>query len=494
MSRDKIFSIGTIAGVILLTYTIILSVFVKTTSMLSLPSYIILLGVAIIILVIFAFLLIIDKFHINLGVPEFIICLVIVTFLPRITWVLLIDTAPVSDFFLYHDYATKASQGLYNLYPETYPLFPFKFGYPLLLSVLYRIFGGSLMTAKLLNVFISVIVAILIYWIGKKVFTEKAGRSAGLIFALWPAQIMYSSVLASEHVFIVFFAAAIALFVKTQFYIAGSLKYVIPALIGVSLALAHMIRPVSSMLFPVLIFYMFIFVKNTPFKKTLINKFRVIALMIAGFALSMAIFNAAVANLTGVEVWRSSSGFSLLVGTNYQSSGMYSTEDEKIISEFNYDFDSIHKEATKRAFERIKTNPLNFLRLVEKKFIVQWTSEDFGLLWSINKVLDRTPIFEMINDGSSWIELMVQLFYIALLLFATAGFILSKKAGNYISTIFLMLFGAFVAAHTLLEVQSRYHYPVIPVLIVVAGYGLSELYKKVFEVKLVKDLKNWSNV
>lgn len=483
MSRDKIFSIGMITGVVILIYMMILTIFVKSPSITSMPSYLILLGLTAAVISVIAVCSLFNKLKIKIGAHAFIFCLIAITFLPRLVWILSVKTAPVSDFFLYHDYAIKASQGLYDSYPETYPLFPFKFGYPLLLSVLYRIFGASLMTAKFLNVFISVIVAVLLYWIGKKVFNEESGRIAGLIFALWPAQIMYNSVLASEHVFMLFFAAGIALFIKTQFYMKGAYKYLFPALTGVSLALAHIIRPVSSMLFPVLIFYLFVFVKNTPLKKTILHKLGVISLMLAGFVVIMAIFNAVVVNLTGVQVWRSSSGFSLLVGTNYQSSGMYSSEDEKIISEYNYDFDKIHSESTKRAIERIKSSPLNFMRLAEKKFILQWTSEDFGLYWSINKVTERTPAAEIANNKSNWIELLVQLFYIALLLFATVGFIYSKRAENYFTAIFLMLFGAFVAAHTLLEVQSRYHYPVIPVLIIVAGYGLCELYKSADERK-----------
>ena len=489
MNRDKVFSIGTIAGVFILIYMIILSTFVTSPLITTLPSFFILFGIAAVVFIAFAIYLLIDRGHIKIGVSAFILCLVLVTFMPRIAWILMVNTAPVSDFFLYHDYAIKASQGFYKLYPDTYPLFPFKFGYPLLLTLLYKVFGASLMAAKILNVFISIIVAILIYWIGKKIFNETAGRIAGLIFALWPAQIMYNSVLASEHMFMLFFAASMAFFVKSQFYVEGGRRYLFPALTGISLALAHMMRPVSFILFPVLLIYLLVFVKNTSLKKAVLHKFGIIALMIAGFVMSMTIFNAVIVNLTGIQVWRSSSGFSLLVGTNYQSSGMYNSEDEKIINEYKYDFDKINKEATRRAIERIKSSPLNFLRLAEKKFILQWTSEDFGLYWSVNKVVEESPIVELIRNEFKWIELVVQIYYIALLLFAAAGFIYSKRAGNYITTIFLMLFGAFVAAHTLLEVQSRYHYPIVPVLIIIAGYGVSELYKNVVKVKRIIGLK-----
>lgn len=405
--------------------------------------------------------------------------LAVLTLLPRIVWVLTIDTTPVSDFQLYNDYAINVSHGDFKSYPESYPLFPFKFGYPLILGAIYRFSGQSLMAAKLFNILISLLVAFIIYRASAKLFNEKAGRAAGIIFGLWPAQIMYTSVLASEHVFILFFSMSITLFIQMQFFNKGARRYVLPVLMGIFLAFAHFIRPVSVILFPVLFVYLFVVAKNTPLKRAIVSKVFILLLVGVGFLTTIGVLNATVRNLTGVSILKSSSGFSLLVGTNFNSSGMYNADDEKIIYENNFDYEKIHGEGTRIAIERILSNPKQFALLAEKKFIIQWASEDFAMLWSINNLNRETGVSSFILARAADAGLVLQLGYAILLLLAGAGFFLSYRNGMTIQFIILLLLGVFVAAHTLLEVQSRYHYSVIPLMVIAAGYGLSEGFDRV---------------
>lgn len=64
-------------------------------------------------------------------------------------------------------------------------------GYPLYLSVLYRIFGPDIMLPRIIKALLSSYMCILVYRIGQRTFGEKVGRMAGLMCVCMPNLIIY---------------------------------------------------------------------------------------------------------------------------------------------------------------------------------------------------------------------------------------------------------------------------------------------------------------
>lgn len=64
-------------------------------------------------------------------------------------------------------------------------------GYPLYLTVLYKLFGPVIIIPRLIKALISAFTCVLIYKISARTFGEKAGRMAGIISALMPNLIIY---------------------------------------------------------------------------------------------------------------------------------------------------------------------------------------------------------------------------------------------------------------------------------------------------------------
>ncbi|HHW30928.1 MAG TPA: hypothetical protein GXX20_04530 [Clostridiaceae bacterium] len=544
MQKNNFFKLIVYIGVILLLYLTILSVFVKTPEMLNIPSYIVVCVEIVFLFIVMGLLYFFYKKCKPLSSKIFSIVLALAALIPRIIWVVFIDTAPTSDFYGYNNYAINASKGYFQLYGDVYPLFPFKFGYSLILSVLYRIFGTDIIVAKLFNVALSVGTVFLVYKLGEKIFNERSGRIAGLIFSFWPAQIMYNSVAASEHIFMLFFLLAVWFFILVETNEKNARNYILAAASGSMIALAYLIRPVSMILIPILILCLFVFWKedrrgksskqnkqrvspeininsskaaskgpskrasntaanstsnntlknastNTTLKKTLNtiwkpitgNKIKISFAVLASAVITVAVVDLTVGNLLGVRLWRSSSGFSFYIGTNYESSGMYSAKDEEIIQEFDYDFKEVHGQATKRAIERIVSQPMNFLRLIEKKFIIQWTNEDYGYYWSMYELYSTNDISSFVLSHPRAFLGTSQIYYIAIIVLAAAGTIYIKRHSIYPAAAIHLLFFAFVGAHTLFEVQSRYHYPVIPFLTILGGYGGEQVIGKLLARK-----------
>ena len=124
----------------------------------------------------------------------FIISLFITSFIVRGAWVLLVDTEPVSDFFLMQDAAMKIINGdkaslLDDLYFSSWV---YQLGFTTYLVFLNKIFNGSLLAIKFINVFIVSFIPVVIYKIVEKLISERSARIAGFIYSLYFASIAYT--------------------------------------------------------------------------------------------------------------------------------------------------------------------------------------------------------------------------------------------------------------------------------------------------------------
>ena len=74
-------------------------------------------------------------------------------------------------------------------------------GYPFLLASTYAVFGDSKTPMRIFQGIADVLSCFLLFSIGKKMFSEKAGLAAAAILALFPIQILYVSHLMTETIF-----------------------------------------------------------------------------------------------------------------------------------------------------------------------------------------------------------------------------------------------------------------------------------------------------
>ena len=76
-------------------------------------------------------------------------------------------------------------------------------GYPITLMILFVIFGTNLVVAKLFNVFLAGIGAVLIYTLATMIRGQRAGIVAGILMAFFPSQIFFSVMVLTEPLFVV---------------------------------------------------------------------------------------------------------------------------------------------------------------------------------------------------------------------------------------------------------------------------------------------------
>ncbi len=404
----------------------------------------------------------------------FLVVLALLALIPRLVWVYFIQTQPFSDFLHLYNYSVSASNGDFKGFVDFYAVFPFKMSFGLALAGLYSVFGTGLMVAKLFNVIMSVCLAFIVYAGGKLLYGEKAARISGLLLALWPADIMFTPVIASEHLFMVLFTGAVVLILRfTERYsfrnygIAnGNLSLLA---IGLLTALAQLIRPMAILLLPVFAVYVLLFKQyRADSLASLGLKVKSILLVFAAYYMAINLINLPVQKVTGVNATRSDSGFNLLVGTNDKASGMFNDEDFSIIAKYDYNIDRVHAEARKIAIERITSNPRKLPGLFLRKIDKLWGNENYGYYWSTTPVKDSL-IENAVKSHPRAFYGVSQAFYVLILLMGICGCFYNLREKRYDALIVLMIFGGIFLSYLLLEVQSRYHLPVMPLLILLGG-------------------------
>ncbi len=396
--------------------------------------------------------------------------------LPRLLWVFLMPTKPVSDYFCFYSYASKASRGLLHAYDKTFVLFRFRFGYSLILASVFKIFGSSVLVAKLFNVFLSVILGIIIFYTVNYLFGKDAAFYSIILFAFWPSQIMYNSVLASEHPFIVFFMLGLYFIIKG----IKEEKINFALLGGFFIAISNHIRPVGVLVIIACLVWAVVCGLNRNLTAIKLALSSLGAYIAAFYTIGYLIFC-----LTNVPVWQTSMGLNLMIGTDYTTYGMNNRKHSLFVEKFGYDFKKMHQEAMKIGIQRLKKQPDKFLSIIPRKISIIWGDDSFGYFWSTFKVYKNTWFVKFVKSHPTIFYILSQLYYYTILLYIVFASVFRKKNSNdEVILLTSLIFLGYVAAHIFLEVQPRYHYPAIFTLFLLSGMGAEALKKK-----LKKDLK-----
>jgi len=396
--------------------------------------------------------------------------LILVIAAPRLLWVFLMPTKPVSDYLCFYSYAQKASQGFLKGYDMTFTLFRFRFGYSLILSLVFKIFGNSIIVGKLFNVFLSVILGLIIYFTVAYLFGKEAAAYSAVLYAFWPSQIMYNSVLASEHPFIVFFVLGLYFLIRA----IKEKKAVYGLFAGVFVAISNHIRPVAVVVIIAAVFLVAFKALCRDFKTLKIGITGLISYVVIFYTLGYLIFC-----LTGIPVWKTSMGLNLMIGTDYTTYGMNNPKHSLFVKKYAYDFQKVHGEAMKIGLERLRKETKKFLAILPRKHAIIWGDDSFGYFWSTFRVYKATPFVNLVKTHPTIFYMFSQLYYYVILIYIILGILSSKKDAN--KEIFLLLnliFLGYVALHIFLEVQPRYHYPGIFTLFLLSGQGIKWLREK----------------
>jgi 4-amino-4-deoxy-L-arabinose transferase-like glycosyltransferase len=139
-----------------------------------------------------------------------------VALLLRYAWLEQHPMLPVLDGFAYYVGAESLASGeeMRNfLNPVSYD-FGFPPGYAFVLSAVFVVFGTDVHTGQMFNVFLGALTAVLVYVIGARLGGDRVGIIAGILMALFPSQIYFTTLFMTEIAFGVLAAALLLIFVS----------------------------------------------------------------------------------------------------------------------------------------------------------------------------------------------------------------------------------------------------------------------------------------
>ena len=398
---------------------------------------------AIAALVIISYLLMCGSLFIS-GTNTFLIMVCMIILSLNTLWILTVPTAPFSDFLSFDIIAKNAahSHSVASAFSGKTPL------YTLLLSIIYMLFEDNLFVAKMLNVVLHIITALVLFLFAKEIFSERVARITSLIFALSPSQTVFSSILATENMYG-------ALLITGLIYAANVLhqnhkNYINVFKAGILLGVSYYVRPISSMVSAAIaLFYVVLSPKNKLYGILIIFIFLLVSHIIP-WHYDLA----------------SQFGYNLAFGTNYTSVGGWN----------RYERVGGIEDAVHTACNRISSDPKGFFILIFEKFERMWASY-YGF-WAFDMGPDKTWVPNH-KDFIRYTEAWWNFYYAWVLILCAFGCYAFRNNGNPGVYMILFILLVFLIVHTFMEAQGRYRYPFeISIFYPLAGYGISAIMQQ----------------
>lgn len=186
------------------------------------------------------------------------------------------------------------------------------------------------------------------------------------------------------------------------------------------------------------------------------------------------------------------SGYNLMVGVNAQAQGHWNEVDAQFFSD-SYDTledaSAAHRACMQVAFQRIADEPENVMNLLVYKFRDLWQTDDFGIDWNLYFTQQQGTLTPELSRTMEAVRPVGRVMYMAALVFSLLyGLNLwrSKTAGHPMAMVCIIFFLGTALSHMLLETQVRYHYNMLPFLMLLATMGMTSWRKRVQEEALVQ--------
>ncbi len=116
--------------------------------------------------------------------------------------------------------------------------------YPFLLAALYSVFGHSYPAVRLFQACLDTLTVFLLYLIGRRIHSEKAGLLAGLFAAVYPSYVILTKFLFTETLFTFLLTLSVFLFLKVR----GLKSKTAPIFLGLTLGFLALARSTAMLL------------------------------------------------------------------------------------------------------------------------------------------------------------------------------------------------------------------------------------------------------
>jgi len=438
---------------------------------------------------------------INIKGIIFVSVVFILSLIIKFVYISNIPLKPIQDFETLYNVALNLYEGkgfTLNGYEWGFQ----SYGYPLILSIFFRIIGNSsVFAAKIFNVIISMLTLIIFYLIFNKIFPKKAVvYTCYMLMAFLPNNIIYNAVTGTE----ILSVFLLALLIVMNLYMTSKNRNINFILQGILCGILSLVKP-FFMAYPVVLIFIY-FIKEKNIKSIL----KTALFIIVGFMLILV--PSIIKNYNQFNTFIPISyngGFTLYINNNSQNTRgtwmnafkVEATEEfksklkavgyditpnaaiEKEQNLKNYKASSIYKD---EAVKWIINNPIEFITLGFMRLTnVFFTGAGDVQLWgfeaeTINNFTNQQHrIFKIFMALSDTIIYMLSISFIIVLIINFKNIFLKKTNISILITLWTMAF--FYAVYFVVEGQSRYNFPCIFLMTICFGFIIERFMKGEFK-------------
>ncbi len=406
----------------------------------------------------------------RIGAGRLALLLAALSLMLNLLWACTHPLQPGGDYATFWGAACALAKGEALPNPSYVSLFPHIMGYAGFLSLFLRLLGCRLAVAVGLNIALSLLSGLLIFSLCLRWRGLRAAFFGGLLWALCPSGILFNTMVLSEPLYtcllLAFLRLASGFDRRTRegrpprlwLWILGG------ALAGLLLWGVNIARPIAAVLLIALaIWILLLRGKDLKDRRSWLCWGLFFALLLAVCLPLGKLWNGYLTRRIGEEP-PPLPGYNIYVGFNPETGGSYSEEDMALLLEYRARTGSAVRAQEcmlQEARERIGSDELSFPRLFAQKLKTFLGHDEAGAYYT----QEQLPELRF----SLWSLLSNVFYYAAALLALLAVWRLLLRREHSLLLLVPLYFIGLTLAQMLVEVAARYHYSLIPMLIILAG-------------------------
>jgi 4-amino-4-deoxy-L-arabinose transferase-like glycosyltransferase len=380
-----------------------------------------------------------------------------IAFILRLGWAILIPVVPLSDSAVYDIFAqTLAVHGVYGWAPDQ-PSAYWPVGTSAIYAALYAVFGHSYIPVVALNVALSTGIVDLTMRLGRIFFDDATAILAGGLMAIWPSQVAYVTILASELPFTFLLLLGFAAWFSPR--LSNSVRAIVG---GLAFGAASYFRPIALLL-PIILW-----LSVVPSWQKLREQLPMLLLAMIVMGLSLTPWTVRNTRLFGHFVMVSTNGgANFWMGNNPDSDGFYTPEPTFTAGLSEYEQDKV---LGAKAMQYVIAEPIAFVLRTIKKAALLHVGETIAVHWNEGGIKHRfgeRALFPL--------KILTQSFWTGILLLAFAGLIVMTRERGIALTLMhpvVLTWIYFTAVFAITVAQDRYHFPYHPFISLLASIAV----------------------
>ena len=372
--------------------------------------------------------------------------------------VFIVRLEPAGDYRIFWEYARLLSYNTGCAMLDYVALFPHIFGYSYFISRFMSVFGQSTLMVSIVNACLTTLSGIFIWALVKDIYGKRRAGWAYLLWILCPSKILYNSMVLSDPYYTCLILLFLLLVEKTaRTDIKSACLLGIPA--GLVLRLVNTARPVA--IIPIIAFFIWLFCLKG-YKKTFVT---FAALMLIVYIPTGTLWNRFMESNLCEKPATGAPGYNVYVGLDSEHGGTHNEEDIDRLFDYYYGDHMTAPEAQEHMLADAKEMVLNgrtdFSSLIPNKFRVLLGNDEGGAYYASEALSPAVyPILCVLSN--IW-------YYFAVLMAAAGAFCAITRLELSVLQLAPLYTIGLILAQMLVEVSGRYHYSIIPMLVITAA-------------------------